>query len=170
MASVTRQPTSNTTPDPAQGGTAVTDATNTGHGGTTSLKSGAGSTTKTCLWTGFATVSGTVTSVTLLVDWAQNGTLSDGGVSTANQFTIDYSLNGGSSWLSLRDVSQVQSSTSGTSQVSLLTSQDLTQVQVRAALIASGVLGETASIVVTISNIRLEVGTGSPSQPLLVMM
>jgi hypothetical protein len=157
---VTRNTTARTTPDPGQGGAAVTGDTNTGHASTTALQNGAGTTTKTCMWQGFAAApGGQKSAIVLKVDWEQNGNLSDGGVSTVNQFTIDYSLNGGGSWNSLRNVSQVQSSSSGTSQVSLGLGQDLTQVRVRDALIASGVLGEQAGITVTISNIRIEITT-----------
>jgi hypothetical protein len=164
MATVNTNPTTATTADPGQGGVAVTGAVNTGHASTQSLKSGAGATTKTCMWNGFSSVAGTITSVILKVDWIQNGSASDGFVGTANQFTIDYSINGGGAWLSLRNVSQIGALTSGTSTVTLLTSQNLTQVRVRDALIATGVLGETAEVTATISNIRIEVVTTDPSR------
>lgn len=160
MALTTVQPSSNTTPDPGQGGGAVTGATNTGHASTTTTQVGSGTASKTCLWTGFsAAPSGTITSVTLKVDWQQNGSLSDGGVATSNRLAIGYSINGGGAWSTLRDVTQIQSSTSGTSSVSLSTSQDLTAVRVRDSLEAASDVGESASITVTISGIQIEVVT-----------
>jgi len=160
MSLTVRQTTSNTTPDPAQGGNAVTGATNTGHASTTTTQGGVGTASKTCLWTGFAAApSGTITSVTLKVDWIQNGSLSDGGVSTSNRLVIGYSINGGGAWLTLRDVTQIESSSSGTSSVALSTSQNLTQVRVRDSLEASSGVGESATITVTISGIRIEVVT-----------
>lgn len=171
MALITVQPTSNTTPDPAQGGNAVTGATNTGHASTLTSQVGNGITSKTCLWTGFAAApAGTITSVTLFVGWTQNGTLSDGGAATANRFQIDYSINGGGAWLSLRDVTQIQALSSSTSQVSLSTSQDLTTVQVRNTLEAASGVGESASVTVTISDIRIEVVTTDPVQTQLIVM
>ena len=160
MALTVRQTTSNTTPDPAQGGNAVTGATNTGHASTTTTQGGVGTASKTCLWTGFAAApSGTITSVTLKVDWIQNGSLSDGGVSTSNRLVIGYSINGGGAWTSLRDDTQVETSLSGTSSVALSTSQNLTTVQVRDLLVAGGVPGESASVTATVSGIRIEVVT-----------
>lgn len=160
MPTVTRTPTSNTTPDPGQGGNAVTGNSNNGHAATTSQASGAASQSKTCLWQGFAAApGGQKSSITLKVDWSQNGSLSDGGVSTVNQFTIDYSLNGGGAWSSLKNTSQIQAPSSGQSTVSLSTSQDLTQVRVRDNGSATGVLGETAILNFTISAIVIEVVT-----------
>lgn len=163
MALTVRQTTSFTTQDPGQGGSAVTGGAATGHASTTTAQVGSGSASKTCIWTGLTAVAGTITAITLKVDWIQNGSLSDGGASTSNQFTIDYSLNGGSSWSSLRNATQITASTSGTSSVSLLTSQDLTQVRVRDALIATAVIGESASVTATVSGIRAEVVTADSS-------
>jgi hypothetical protein len=170
MGTVTKQPTSNTTPDAGQGGAAVTGNTNTGHASTTTTQVDMGTTSKTCLWTGFLPATGTITSVTLKVDWAQDGTLSDGGAGTSNQFTIDYSTNSGGAWSSLRNATQIQASSSGTSQVSLSTTQDLTTVRVRDALIAAANAGETATMTATISNIRIEVVTTGGGQPGAGMM
>lgn len=160
MPLTTRNPTSNTTPDPTLGGGAVTGNINTGHASTVTAKVGAGSSNKSCLWQGFAAApGGTIVSVTIKVDWIQDGILSDGGVATSNQFTIEYSLNGGGSWNTLRDVSDIQSSSSGTSQAGLSVSQDLTQVRVRDNMIASASPGESSSVTTTVSNIRIEVVT-----------
>lgn len=158
MALVTKNPSANENPDSGQAGAvAVTTPSNTGHSATTASASGATEQTKACRWSGFSSAAGTISSVTLKVGWQQNGNLSDGGVSTSNQFTIEYSLNNGSSWNTLRDSTQIQAITSGTAQVSLLTNQDLTQVQVRDTLFAAGVIGESASVTATVSAIRIEV-------------
>ncbi len=160
MALTVRQTTSNTTPDAAQGGVAVTGATNTGHASTIAAVVGAGSQTKSCIWTGFAAApGGTITSVTLKVDFTRTGALSDGGAGTSNQFRLQYSTNSGGAWTSLRDDTQVETSLSGTSSVALSTSQNLTTVQVRDLLVAGGVPGEIASVTATVSGIRIEVVT-----------
>lgn len=171
MATTTKNPTSSTTPDPGQGGNAVTGAANTGHAATTTTQNGSGTASKTCLWTGFdAAPSGTITSITLFVGWTQDGTLSDGGAATSNRFTIGYSTNGGGAWSSLRDVTQIQASSSGVSSVSLSTSQDLTTVQVRDSLEAAASVGEIATVTVTISDIRIEVVTTDPVQTHVIVM
>lgn len=169
MPTVAVNPSSNTTPD--QGGTsAVTGASNTGHAATTSSASGANTQSKSCKWTGFPAGSGTITAVVLKVGWAQDGTLSDGGVSTASDFIIEYSLNGGSSWNSLHGASQITASTSGTDTANLSTGQNLTQVQVRDILTATSIVGESASVTGTVSAIRIEVTTSEGGQRLIVMM
>lgn len=165
---ITKNPTSNTTPDPGQGGVAVTGATNTGHGSTTASAVGAVTQTKTCIWTTFPSAGGLVTAITLKVDWTENGSSSDGFTLTTNLFTIEYSLNGGGAWNTLRASADVGSSSSGTSQVSLSTTQDITQVQVRDLLSASGDVGESANITTSVSLIRLEVVTADNT--LLTMM
>jgi hypothetical protein len=159
MATYTYNPTSNTTPDPAQGGVAVTGNTNTGHASTAAIAVDATSQTKSCLWTGFPAAAGQILSVTLKVDFIQNGTLSDGGAATSNQFRVQYSLNGGGAFSSLRDVTQITSSTSGTDSLALSVGQDLTQVQVRDKMVATSVAGESATAVATVSNIRIVVVT-----------
>lgn len=162
MALITINTTTPTTPDPAQGGSAVTGAAAAGHASTLTAQVGTGTATKTCHWTGFVAVGGVKISAILKVGWQQDGSLSDGGVVTSNQFTIEYSLNGGSSWNSLRNATQIQAPTSGTDQAALTVAQDLTQVQVRTAQIASASVGESASVTVTISDIRIEVTTQDP--------
>src|SRR5262249_10914960 len=136
---VTVYPTSNTTPDPGQAGTsAVTGNTNTGHGSTTSTASRSTTLiTRTCAWAGFVAVSGQIQSAILKADWTQDGTLSDGGIQAQNDFSIEYSVNGGSSWTTLRDALNIQSPSSGSSQATLSNVQDLTQVKVRDSLTAS---------------------------------
>lgn len=168
MPSATLQPTSNTSPDPGQGGDAVTDPTNTGHGSTTALAVGADTDTKTCLWTTFQSIGGQILSLTLKVDFEEDGVLSDGGADTSNDFFIEYSLNGGSSWSALRASSQIQAPNSGTAQVALSTSQDLTQVRVRDSLHANSIGGESATVTATTSSVRIEALTAA--QAAIVMM
>src|SRR5262245_8677178 len=119
MALVTLQPTSNVTPDPGQGGLAVTGNTNTGHASTTASVAGAGSQTKTCKWTAIPAGAGQIQSVTLKVDWTQNGSTTDGFAVTTNQFLIEYSLNGGGAWNSLHTANFISSLSSGTDSASL---------------------------------------------------
>ena len=159
MALGTSNPSSNTNPDPS-GGLAVTSASNTGHGSTTSTASGGtNSQTKSCRWTAFPAGASNPVSVTLKVDYLRNGTLSDGGVDTYNQLLIEYSINGGSGWNTLLNHEFVTSSSSGTASVALSKTQDLTQVQVRDSLTATKTGGLSATMVATISAIRLEVLT-----------
>jgi len=159
MPLITVNPTSNVTPDPGQGGLAVTGNINTGHSSTTASVVGAGGQTKTCKWTVFPSVGGQILSVTLKVDWTQNGVTTDGFALTANQFLIEYSLNNGSSWNTLRNAALISSSSSGTATQSLSNAQDLTQVQVRDKLSVTGDVGQSVSVTASTSQIRLEVTT-----------
>jgi hypothetical protein len=153
--SVTRQPTSNQSADPGQGGSAVTTPSNTGHASTICSAGPGASTTKSCKWTGFADVSGSRSSVKLLFDWVQNGDVSDG---SSNQFRIQYSINGGSNWNTVFDHTGFQGSSSNNNeQVTLSNSQDLTQVQVRDLLFTASNAENGSAMTATVSNIRIEV-------------
>jgi hypothetical protein len=157
----TRPSTANTTPDPGQGGDAVTGNTNTGHAATTcDAAAGGGSQTKTCIWSGFAAVIGLILGVTLKVDWAENGTLGGG----ENQFLVEYSLNNGSSWSTLFNHTIIEAADSGTASAVLSLTQDLTQVKVRDKLFAQ--TGD-AVVVGTVSDIRIDVVTQDP-QPIFI--
>jgi hypothetical protein len=147
----TLNPTSFTTADPGQGGLAVTGATNTGHATTSAdAAAGGGSQTKTCIWTAFQTVGGVVSSLKLKVNWAEDGDVSAG----TNSFRLQYSLNGGSNWTTAFDHIDVEDPDSGEFSVTLSAAQNISQVQVRDRIIAQT---DNATIVGTISNIRLEV-------------
>lgn len=156
MSISTLIPTANQTPDPGQGGLAVTGNINTGHGSTiaTGPISGVGQ-TKTCIWTGFAAVTGQIASIRLLLDWSENGTV---GLDASNSFRIEYSVNGGGAWTSIFVHSNITSSNSSSSNVVLPTA-DPTQVQVRDSLSAEGSDSGAASVTASVSNIRLEVTT-----------
>ena len=85
---------------------AVTDASNTGHGSTTSIISGATSQTKSCLWSAFQNVPGIKSRVTLKFDWSLDASVSaeivgeTGFGSAEASLNIDYSTDGGSNWTS----------------------------------------------------------------------
>jgi hypothetical protein len=158
MALTTVQPTANTTPDPGQGGVAVTTPSNTGHASSTAAASGVlDFQQKTCIWSGFSSVAGQTQSVTLKIDHTSNGNRSGAGAS--NSFTLDYSLNNGGAWTNTVTRANMTSSQGPTTaSISLPLTQDLTQVKVRdlmSATTTSG--GETATAIVTIANIKIEV-------------
>lgn len=156
----TKNPTSNTSPDLAQGGVAVSSPTNTGHASTT--VTGGGDEIKTCIWTGFAAAPGGPTfSVTLKASRSVSGSVGSG----TNIFRGEYSLNSGSSWNTLFTHSSVGSPSGPTeASAALSISQNLTQVQVRDFLQAT----DDATLTGTISSIRIEVIT--QDNPVVVMM
>lgn len=165
MALIVSIPTSNTTPDPGQGGAAVTGATNTGHANTSCSAIGDGigvNQEKSCLWTGFTNVSGLPISKTLKITHTSDGTRN--GATSANQLTIGYSLNGGGAWLTA--VSRFNMTTPAgptVFSVPLPASQDLTQVRVRDFISASATdIGHDATAEATIANISIEVVTQDP--------
>lgn len=195
MALITRNPTSNTTPDPGQGGNAVTGNINTGHSDTTSSVSGSSSNSqnKTCIWQSFLGIVavGQIKSIDLKFDWvvvtgSTSANTTDPGetAEAATVFTVETSINGGGAWTTR--VSETVSSfaqdggsdsdgntPSGSVTVSLSIIQDLTQVRVRDSLGASinvNGAGASASATLTanISNIRIEAVIADP--PLIVMM
>jgi hypothetical protein len=128
--------------------------------------SGAGSDSGSCRWTAFPGIPGQKSSITIKVDWTQDGSLS--GVSPDNLFKIQYSVNGGSSWNTLKNTTSITSPSSGSSSASLSLSQDTSLVQVRDQLQASGGdPGDISSVTASISNIRLEIQT---LNQLVVMM
>lgn len=162
MALTVSVPTSNTTPDPGQGGAAVTGAANTGHASTSCSAIGDDigvSEQKSCIWTGFANVSGLPVSKTLKITHTSDGTRN--GLSSANQFDLQYSLNGGGAWLTA--VSRINMTTPAGPTVfsgTLPADQDLTQVRVRDFMEAAATnIGHDASASATIADIQIEVVT-----------
>lgn len=171
MAFITVQPTSNTTPDPGQGGSAVTTPSNTGHASTLSEASGddVGVTeTKTCIWSGVQSVGGFVTSVTLKMTHTSDGTRT--GISGTNRFLLQYSLDGGSNWTTAVSRTNMTSSAGPTEfSAALSVSQDLTQLRARDLIEASAIaVGHDATASATISDIKVEVITADSQ--LIVMM
>src|SRR6266540_1357864 len=129
-------------------------------------------------WSAFQSVSGVIVSIRLKFNWSVSGSASagaadDGGsASSSCDFNIDYSLDGGSSWINR--VSRSRSAVgndaqslddSGSEDILLSVGQNITQVQVRDSMLtyadASG--GESlrsnsgADITTSISLIRVEV-------------
>lgn len=178
MSLVTRNPTSNQTPDPGQGGSAVTGNTNTGHASTTSFatRDTNGTTTqiKTCIWTALQAVSGLITAINLKFTWeihlsTNANTTAVGDQSDAlAQVAIQYSTNGGGAWnnqvVKTVTSSAVDGSTDSDSldegptneTVSIPLSsggvpQDISQIQIRDSIKAE----------VTISEVSAADGTGS---------
>ena len=156
---VTLQPTSNTNPDPAQGGGAVSSATNTGHGSTTASQAAAGTQTKSCIWTGVGPGAGLVISAALKFDWSEDGTVVVGTGSAGNSFRLQYSLDGGSVWNTIFNHTDVTSPTTSSSTVSLTLPQDFSLIQFRSRLTATATAdpSDSASITASVSNLRVEV-------------
>jgi hypothetical protein len=163
MPTLTVNPTSNTTPDPAQGGNAVTGNVNTGHGSTITTQAGAGTATKSCIWTGFPATGdgGAVVSMTLKFDWTEDGSVIVGTGSASNSFRVQYSVNGGGAFTTVFQHADVVAPASSSSSVSITLPQDVTQVQVRDRMQATATadVSDSASITTSISNIRIEVVT-----------
>lgn len=164
MADQILQPTSNTTPDPGQGGSAVSTPTNTGHGST--IVSSSGTNLKTCLWTIFQLPASTPSKIKIKASFSQNGTVT--GPNAGNDFLIEYSLNGGGSWNVLHSASDITSSSSGTVEAVLTATQDISQVRVRDNLSAFLLNGDSASLTASVSDIQLEVDFGTNRMVLLV--
>src|SRR5262245_25797277 len=169
------------------GNLAVTSPSTLGHGNTITMSSahangGFGyavdSDARSARWSAFQSVSGVIVSVRLKFNWSVNGSATagaadDGGsASSSCDFNIDYSLDGGSSWINRVSRSRTavgndgQSIDEGGSEDILLSAgQNITQVQVRDSMItyadASG--GESlrsnslANMTTSISLIRVEV-------------
>jgi hypothetical protein len=162
MSLITKTPTSNTTPDPAQGGLAVSSPSNTGHANTSCIASGDDigvSEDKSCIWTAIGSVSGGIISKTLKITHTSNGSRS--GASASNQFRLDYSLNGGGSWNNaVLRLNMTSSQGPTVFSVALPVGQDLTQVQVRDFIQASAIfIGHNSTADATISDIKVEVVT-----------
>ena len=164
MGSASIPSTSFQTPDPAFGGPAVSSPGPTGHASNTVSSSSLSTSEKSCRWSGFQSPGVTPTSATLKVDWDRSASLSGSGT---NDFFIEYSLNGGSTWSVLRSESNVSGSAVGTDSVAIPTNQDFTQVRVRDGFDATGGdVGDPgdASTTVIISGIRIEITFNIPSQ------
>lgn len=168
MALIISQAASRQTPDAGQGGNAVTGDTNTGHASTTATGSGGNSEQKTCRWFSFSLVSGVRVSITLKIDHTSSGTLA--GPTPSNEFTLEYSLNGGGAWNTAVSRSNFTSSQGPTTfSVALPVSQDISQVQVRDKMRGVSVdLADTATATATIANIKLEVVIQDP-KPIVIM-
>ncbi|HEY9432819.1 MAG TPA: Ig-like domain-containing protein [Blastocatellia bacterium] len=148
---VTVNPSANQTPDPGQGGLAVNGNINTGHGSTIAGASNGRVQSKSCKWTGFQSVSGQITAITLKFEWSAD-------VDIFSFFRTEYSIDGGSNWVTVFQL-QGTGASSGSESVMLSPSQNISLVQVRDKLTAAAPVGEAAGVAVSISNIRIEVET-----------
>ena len=148
-------PTAYQTPDSTQGGLGV-PATNSGHSNVGVTKSNGGFLSRSCRWFGFQSVSGQIQSVRLKANWNINGLLEGDG---ENEFIFEYSTNNGLSWTTAVFRSNVTAPASGSVDISLSPSQDLTLVQVRDRLIVRPTegIGFDAHISGAISLIHIEV-------------
>ena len=135
----------------------VSNPSNTGHGDTTVSAFGDnGWDTASCMWQGFQ-FGGQVLSIILKFDWSENGITYGLGL---DEFWVEYSLDGGANWNTAFDHFQFRSANSGTFQISLPTSQNVSQVKVRDLVSATGnESNQGAALTASISNIRLEVET-----------
>src|SRR6266540_2668249 len=164
-----------TLPSTAGHGSTYTSSSAHANGGFGYASDGDG---RSARWSAFQSVSGVIISVRLKFNWSVSGSASagaadDGGsASSSCDFNIDYSLDGGSSWINR--VSRSRSAVgndaqslddSGSEDILLSVGQNITQVQVRDSMLtyadASG--GESlrsnsgADITTSISLIRVEV-------------
>lgn len=159
--SLTINATSNTTPDPGQGGNAVTGNSNTGHASTSVSQVANGNDIKTCIWETFPNVNSAVGSrltVKLKFDFTEDGAVVD----ITNQFLVQYTVNGGGAWTNALVHNDVIAPNSGSISVDLSLALDITQFKVRDTLTATstGDVGG-ASLSASISNIRLEIELSS---------
>jgi len=187
MGLYTLNPTTNVTPDPGQGGSAVSGISNTGHTATVSAASifgdGFDGQTKTAKWSAFTSISpGQIASIRLKLTWAASGNANasgggaDGSASATSSFAISYSINGGGAWLSVTSSSCTANDpgtpaanflNNSSADILLSSAQDLTQVQVRDSIsaVASAFTGSgsgassSCSANVSVSSIRLELTT-----------
>jgi len=184
---VSVSPTANQSPDPGQGGEAVSSPLNTEHGGTLSSASrttkGSASQTKTCLWHSFSGVTGARTRVTLKFDWTLNASVNVSADEAASadasyDFKIEYSLDNGSTWTVRRGFNDSVSIPAGTGGndgdgIDTFGSEsvdlpnpgaiDITQIRIRDRAFASASLrlssngSASGRATASVSNIRLEV-------------
>src|SRR4030095_5473127 len=169
------------------GNLAVTSPSNMGHGSTITMSAahangGFGyavdSDGRSARWSAFQSVSGVIVSIRLKFNWSVSGSASagaadDGGsASSSCDFNIDYSLDGGSSWINRVSRSRTAVGNdgqsideSGSEDILLSVGQNITQVQVRDSMLtyADASCGDTltsnslANITTSISLIRVEV-------------
>jgi len=184
-------PTVNTTPDQA-GTTAVSGISNTGHTTTTTSASAGAIGTDfpdsqsdeshdSARWSSFSAGPGGLSGLRLKFEWTADGSVQctktgSGSGSASVHFTIEYTLDGGSNWISQVSKSKTaltnQSNSiheSGSETIDLSPTQNIALVQVRDLIDATananagigGTVTSIAAIDTTISNIKLEAETPS---------
>jgi hypothetical protein len=107
-------------------------------------------------WRSFQLPPGPVLSMTLIMDWSNDGSSSG---SIPAFYELDYSLNNGSSWnVGVLD-SDVNAPGSGTFSQVIAASQDISQIRIRHLGLASvlDVETEAATICIGAANLRLEI-------------
>jgi hypothetical protein len=210
MATSIVQATATQTPDAGLGGLAVTGITNTGHASTSTSSSAdapppsgsaSDSDSKSARWFGLPNVSGQRTSVRLKFSWNISGSCNahgglggsdpqiNGVASSSCSFSLQYSLNGGSSWTThVNDFASSFSFGSGSdndgfnnvnsANIALSNNQDVSQIQVRVSYSTScsadagnGFEDATsdASVTATISGIQVDVVTQDQTHTLVMM-
>src|SRR5262249_4088316 len=154
---VTVYPSAYQSPDPGQGPYyAVTSPSNTGHGSTTAYSDDyIYDSPKSCIWTNFQPISAQVIGITLKFDWTENGVVGTSYYSY-NAWFVQYSIDGGASWVTIFQHNNVVAANAGSSQITLSANQNISQVQVRTQIAALADTSDTCSLTSSISNIRLE--------------
>lgn len=196
METLTLNPQSNTTPDPALGGLAVTGNTNTGHGTTQSIISVScgpdpdsvfDQQNKNCMWSNFQPTSN-VSTINLKADWqitnynVSENSPQDSIATGSIIFILEYSINNGSSYtdaLNFTDTTPPNhsGSNSGSINVSIPASTPVSQIRLRSRINASasasgGIeLGASAgsNVSANVSNIRLELVVENQANVLVMM-
>jgi len=161
MANLTVNPGNSQTPDATLGGGAVSGPSNTGYTSTTLNADDGQAFTDSIRWFAVPVVVGLI-SATLKLDFSENGSLS--GVGSKNNFhKIEYSINGGGSWITLQNHVAITSLATGSLSAALTLPQDTSLVQVRASLgVSTSVVGTHSDITTSVSNVRIEAVTTDP--------
>jgi hypothetical protein len=160
---VTKQAANFVTPNPDAGGNPVTGASVDGHAATTVSTSGIGLDNKTCKWDTFIAGFGAlVTGVRVRFDWSRNGSIV-GGIGNSWAVVAGFGVGAGESETVISE-SNVLGSASGSVNHSL--SPSLVRFPARLfvadSLACSSGIGQSASLTLTISNLRLEVDFSDP--------
>lgn len=166
MAIETIQCTNNDSPDPAFGGSAFPLFSNTGcSGGATGVASEPLRT-----YRAFAFASPVHTSAIerrLKFSWSYNQTFGTTGTVTSK---VQYTLDAGSNWITIFDVSNPGGSASNNEDILLAGGQNLNNVQVRADTDGSGpTTGDERELSMSLSNIRIEITYFSGAKSTLSM-
>ena len=164
MPTQTVQATRNTTPNPDTGGNAVTGSANTGHAATTCSITGVGLDNKTDKWDLYPNINGVISAINVKFDWVRNGAL---GAGTSNGWSVIAGTLGDTE--TAISESNVTGASSGSVNFALSGSRikNPAALFVADSIAATGALGQTATLTITISNLALQV-TYSDAQ-LLVM-
>lgn len=165
-------PTGHQTPDAGQGGLAADAANNTsGSGGSSLFGDGiiGSSELKSCRWFSLQSpLPSNVKSSTLKFNYAFSGAMSFGAI--GNNVRLQYSLNGGSNWITIVEQTNFNGTIGLTTfLLPLSLAQDLTQIQIRVRESADVFnVGETASASFNISDIKVEVETHYMPAPIFI--